>query len=64
MKRESDLSLFLEDQVVHVENPKEHIDILLEFGSKFNTLLHTKLCANNKLHFCIILRNRKFALKI
>ena len=53
-KEEVKLSLFADDIILYIENPKDSIRKLLELISEFSKVQDTKSIHRNHLHFCII----------
>ena len=53
-KEEVKLSLFADDMILHIEEPKVSIRKLLELISEFSKVADTKLIHRNHLHFYIL----------
>ena len=53
-KKEVRPSLFEDDMMLYIENPKDSIKKLLELISKFSKATGSKLNIQNLLHFCTI----------
>ena len=53
-KEEVKLSLFADDMILYIENPKGNIRKLLELISEFSKVADTKLIHRNHLHFYIL----------
>ena len=63
-KEEVKLSLFANDMVVYIENPKNSIRKLLELISEFSKVAGYKINIQNHLHFYIIMmKNQKEKLR-
>ena len=63
-KEEIKLSLFADDMILHIENPKDSIRKLLELISEFSKVADTKLIHRNHLHFYILtMKNQKEKLR-
>ena len=58
------ISLFADDMILYIENPKDSIRKLLELISEFRRLQDTKPIHRNHLHFDIItVKNQKEKLR-
>ena len=53
-KEEVKLSLFADDVILYIENPKDSIRKLLELISEFNKVAGYKINTQNHLHFYIL----------
>ena len=53
-KRRVKLSLFADDMILYIENPKDSIKKLLELISEFNKVAGYKINTQNHLHFYIL----------
>ena len=53
-KEEVKLSLFADDMILYIENPKDATRQLLEFINEFSKIADTKLTCRNLLHFYIL----------
>ena len=63
-KEEEKLSLFADDMILYIENPKDSIRILLELISEFCKFQETKSIYRNHLYFYIlIMKNQKEKLR-
>ena len=51
-KEEVKLSLFADDMILYIENPKDASRKLLELIKEFGKVAGTKLIYKNLLHFC------------
>ena len=64
IKEEIKLSLFADDIILYIENPKDSIRKLLELISEFSKVQDTKSIHRNHLHFCILtMKNQKDQLR-
>ena len=54
IKKEAKLSLFADDMILYIENPKDSIRKLLELISECSKLQDTKSIHRNHLHFYIL----------
>ena len=64
-KQEVKLSLFADDMILCIENPKDSIRKSLELISDLAKLQDTKSIHRNRLHFCILtMKNQKEKLRI
>ena len=62
--KEVKLSLFSDDMILYIENPKDSIRKLLELISEFSKVADTKSIHRNHLHFCILtMKNQKEKLR-
>ena len=62
--KEVKLSLFSDDMILYIENPKDGIRKLLELISEFSKVADTKSIHRNHLHFCILtMKNQKEKLR-
>ena len=52
--KEVKLSLFVDDMMLYIENPKDATRQLLEFINEFSKIADTKLTCRNLLHFYIL----------
>ena len=52
-------SLFADDMILYIENPKVHIRKLLELISEFRKVQDTKSIHRNHLQFCILTMNNQ-----
>ena len=60
IRKEVKLSLFADDMIRYIENPKDSIRKLLELISEFSKVADTKLIHRNHLHFYILtMKNQK-----
>ena len=64
IRKERELSLFANDMILYIENPKDSIRKLLELISKLAKLQDTKSIHRNHLHFYILtMKNQKEKLR-
>ena len=64
IKEEVKLSLFADDMILYIENPKDSIRKFLELISEFSKLQDTKSTHRNHLHFYILtMKNQKEKLR-
>ena len=60
IRKEVKLSVFADDMILHIENPKDSIRKLLELISELAKLQNTKSIHRNHLHFYIlIMKNQR-----
>ena len=63
-KEEVKLSLFADDMILHIENPKDSIKKLLDLISEFSKVAGYKVNTQNHLHFYILtMKNQKEKLR-
>ena len=63
-KQELKLSLYADDMILYIENPKDSIRKLLELISEFSKVQDTKSIHRNHLHFYILtMKNQKEQLR-
>ena len=55
-KEEVKLSLFADDMILYIENPKDSIRKLLELISEFSKVAEYKTILRNHLHFYILIK--------
>ena len=64
IKEEIKLSLFADDIILYIENPKDSIRKLLELISEFSKVQDTKSIHRNHLHFYVLtLKNQREKLR-
>ena len=64
IRKEVKLSLFADDVILYIENPKDSIRKLLELIIEFVKFQDTKSIHRNHLHFCILtMKNQKEKLR-
>ena len=64
IRKEVKLSLFADDMILYIENPKDSIRKLLGLISEFKKLQDTKSIHRNHLHFYILtIKNQKEKLR-
>ena len=64
MGKEVSLSLFADDMILYIENPKDSIRKLLELISEFSKVADTKTTHRSHLHFYMLtMKNQKEKLR-